>query len=328
MLIVFMSMMSGKAFGHDIEVANADGVTIYYIWNDDKTELAVSYKGTSSLSHVYSGDINIPESVLYEGQTYQVTKIGRDAFRYCSSLTSITIPNSVTIIGDYAFYECSGLKSITIPNNVTNLGNATFSGCSSLASITIPNSVTSIGNSTFSGCSSLTSITIPNSVTSIGDYVLTECSGLISIVVESDNSKYDSRGNCNAIIETASNTLISGCKNTIIPNTLTSIGYYAFAGCNGLTIVTSLNPIPSTISSDTFSSYSATLQVPIGSKTAYQNAEYWKNFTNIVEIDPTGIQSITLDKNTNAPIYDLNGRKLKEPSKGINIIGGKKVVIK
>ena len=89
-----------------------------------------------------------------------------------------------------------------------------------------------------------------------------------------------------------------------------------------------LNPTPPTITSSTFGSYSAAVQVPTGSKIAYQNAEYWKNFKNIVEIDPSGIQTITLDKDINAPIYDLNGRKLKEPSKGINIIGRKKVVVK
>ena len=93
-------------------------------------------------------------------------------------------------------------------------------------------------------------------------------------------------------------------------------------------MITSLNPTPPTITSNTFSNYTATLNVPEGSKTAYQNAEYWKNFTNIVEIDPSGVQTITLDKGINAPVYDLNGRKLKEPSKGINIIGRKKVVMK
>ena len=103
-----------------------------------------------------------------------------------------------------------------------------------MTSVTIPNSVTSILIETYQNCSDLTSLTIPNSVTSIGYEAFCECSGLTSIKVESGNSVYDSRENCNAIIKTATNTLISGCKNTIIPISVTSIGWYAFSGCSGL----------------------------------------------------------------------------------------------
>ena len=114
-----------------------------------------------------------------------------------------------------------------------------------MTSVTIPNSVTSIGDSAFTGCSGLTSVTIGNSVTSIGDYAFSGCIGLTSIVVESGNTVYDSRNNCNAIIETSTNTLITGCKNTVIPNGVTSIGDLAFSGCIGLTSIT----IPSSVTS-------------------------------------------------------------------------------
>ncbi len=268
-----------------------------------------------------------------------VTSIADDAFAGCSGLTDIyvdsgnskydsrnncnaiietasntlivgcqntTIPNSVTSIGDCAFYFCHGLMSVTIPSSVTSIGNYTFYNCDGLTNITIPNSVTSIGNEAFNYCNGLTSITIPSSVTSIGEYPFSKCSSLTSLSVDRGNSKYDSRNNCNAIIETTSNTLIAGCQNTTIPNSVTSIGDYAFYYCDGLMSVTIPNSVtsigkyafcgcsnltnvkvdletPLSISSTTFSRSNATLYVPAGSKSAYQNASYWSQFKYIIE---------------------------------------------
>ena len=168
----------------------------------------------------YSGSITIPPSVPYNGITYSVTSISYQAFDGCTGLTSINIPNSVTSIGDRVFRVCTGLTSITIPNSVTKIGDEAFFGCSGLTDITIPNSVTSIGNEAFY-----------------------DCTGLTSIVVAKGNSKYDSRDNCNAIIETETNRLIAGCKNTIIPNSVTSIGDRAFYCSTGLTSITIPNSV-------------------------------------------------------------------------------------
>ena len=410
LLLLVVMLLPIVASAHQIEVKNADGKTIYY--NIYYGTLEVTYRGTTtdSYENEYTGKVVIPEEVTIEGVTLKVIIIGRgafkgcsgltsvtipnsvksiayDAFNGCSGLTSVTIPNSVKSIGYDAFNGCSGLTSITIPNSVTSIGGRAFSGCENLISITIPNSVTSIGSDAFtgtawynnqpdgvvyagsvaykykgtmpkntnlaikestlgiadyaffgcegltsvtipnsvtsigdwafSGCSSLTSITIPNSVTSIGDRAFSGCSNLASIKVESGNARYDSRDNCNAIIRKNSSpdttvTLISGCKNTVIPNSVTSIGSEAFGGCSGLTSII----IPSRVSKIDDCAFwgcpgltsviekrkkpinfyylsgfgnpfntckNITLYVPSGCKAAYAAASYWNEFKEIVE---------------------------------------------
>ncbi len=141
------------------------------------------------------------------------------------------------------FNDRSKINKVVIEYGVTSIGSRVFYFCLRLTSITIPNSVTSIGDYAFKNCN-ITSITIPNSVTSIGEKVFMDNLRLTSIIVEKDNPKYDSRDNCNAIIETKSNTLIAGCKNTVIPSSVTSIGDYAFFGSE-LTSITIPNSVKS-----------------------------------------------------------------------------------
>lgn len=177
-------------------------------------------------------NISIPNSV---------TAIGSYSFAGCS-LTNITIPNSVTSIGESAF-TCCPLIEISIPNSVTSIGDGMLANCTSLVSVTLSNGITSIENDTFFNCYSLQNIKIPSSVTEIGSDAFIYCSDLSSIIIDEDNPVYDSRNNCNAIIETKTNTLIKGCNNTIIPEGITAIKESAFNGCVSLKSVT----IPSSV---------------------------------------------------------------------------------
>ena len=190
-----------------------------------------------------------------------VKEIGYGAFSGCSSLTSITVPNSVTSIGGNAFLGCSSLTSITIPNSVTSIGERAFWGCSSLKSITIPNSVTSIEYSAFAGCRSLTSITIPDSVTSIGEDAFAYCSRLKSVKVANKycydyfkdkvaniafyGANASADGRCLIIDGELKIFIAKGITEYTIPNSVTSIGDYAFADCSNLTSITIPNSVTS-----------------------------------------------------------------------------------
>jgi len=239
-------------------VTSIGGNAFYYCYSltsitipDSVTSIGNSaFKFCDSLKSVTIGNsvTSIGDYVFYSCDSLKsvtignsVTSIGDYAFSNCHSLTSINIPDSVTSIGEWAFSYCESLKSVTIGNSVTSIGYSAFCSCKSLTSINIPNSVTSIGERAFFSCDSLTSITIPNSVTSIGDYAFSYCKSLTSINVNSNNNYYTS---VNGVLFNKNKTEImqyprGKTENAyIIPNSVTSIGDYAFYNCKGITSIT------------------------------------------------------------------------------------------
>ena len=303
------------------------GDKVYYSYNSTTHTLTIS--GNGAMNSGFGGAepdnrpwlsylTDIQKIVIESG----VTTIDWYAFSGCINLTSVTIPSSVTHIDDGAFNGCRGLTTVNIPYGVTSIGNddwgGAFQGCTGLTSITIPNSVTTIGYKSFAGCTNLISITIPNSVTSIDSDAFRDCSSLESMVVESGNTKYDSRNNCNAIIETTSNTLVAGCKNTIIPNSVTAIGNFAFYGCSGLTSVTIPNSVTS-IGNYAFSGCSGLTSVIVGNgMTNIGSNSYGWSSTNLKEmiLSQTAYENGIPASVTKFTTYSKNPMRVVVTSKG------------
>ena len=180
-----------------------------------------------------------------------LTSIYTEAFEDCSSLTTITIPKNVKSLDKQAFSRCYSLNNIVFSSGLETIGTEAFWNCKALTTFDVPNGVKTIVSSAFSGCNNLTSITIPASVNSIGGTPFNGCSSLNSIVVDSSNETYESPTGSNAIIQKSSKTLVAGCKSTIIPESVTTIGNNAFAGCSLSSIV-----IPSNVTAIGYSAFS------------------------------------------------------------------------
>lgn len=250
-------------------------------WKIENGVLTIS--GTGEMSNYYKESSNLPGVGPWVDYTH------------LCDFTSIVVEEGVTAIGDCAFHSLCNITSIEIPSSVTRIGDYAFSNCSSLTFIEILSSVTRIGDHAFSYCSGLTSIKIPSSVTNIGDKAFLCCKGLSSIVVASGNTVYDSRDNCNAIIHTSTNTLHSGCKTTVIPSSVTSIGDYAFYACNDLTSMEIPSGVTS-ISNWAFCACNDLTSIKM-SESVVEIAEYaFRECTSLISVAISNINPPSIDK--------------------------------
>lgn len=272
LLTLLMCMVGTKVSAADIAVQNGDGVTIYYNFINNGTELEVTYMPNSEK---YAGDIVIPETVSYEGKEYKVTRIGEQAF-HGDDLTSIVIPNSVITIAKEAFNACYKLTSVTIGNSVTTIEEKAFNTCRSLTSLTIPRSVTSIEKGAFAGCA-ITSLVIEDAPVSLGYQAFANCKNLVSVDL----------GNNIKIIGSYAFYDCDKLPSITIPNSVTEIGDWAFNWCDELMEVISLIETPFETPTYVFNddNYNkATLYVPKGKLSLYKEVTCWKRFKNIVEM--------------------------------------------
>lgn len=246
---------------------------IYYkITSTSAKTVKVTYRDTDYDN--YSGTVNIPSSVTYDGVTYSVTAIGAHAFRGSNEgghLTGVVIPNTVKTIEHDAFWLQKNMGNVTIPSSVTTIGDYAFCWCASMTSVTIPNSVTSLGKDAFAECKKMTSLTIGTGITKIDNECFMECEKLTTVTIPNN-------------VKTIGDRAFSRCltlTTMIMGNGVTSIGYSAFENCDAMTTMICRAKTPPTATSSTFPSTlcaNTRLWVPYLSQSAYKSANYWKNF--------------------------------------------------
>ncbi len=272
---------------------NVNGIN--YQLRENKIEVEVTFDTINK----YQGHITIPNSIQWQGKTYKVTALGISAFKDCSKLTSVNLPEGLKSIGNRAFANCTNLASISIPKSVTKIGALAFDNCSKLSTINLSKNIVHIDMNAFDNQKIYDYTNLPDRMAVIYDtsritpWFKNQPDGLIYIGKVLYVWKGEMPKNTKVIVENGT-TLVAdeAFKNCIgltfikIPESVTKIGFKAFFDCTNLKDIFTKNPIPAKCDEDCFSDKfikTCTLHVPKGSKAKYQQAEGWKKFSNIVE---------------------------------------------
>lgn len=350
--LCILLLCCAKLSAHDFFV---DGI---YYGIIDTGVVAVTHKSDEVNS--YSGIVVIPESVCYEGRTYQVTTIGDGAFYASERLKAVSMPDGITVIGNNAFWGCKSLESIRFSDALVSIGGAAFCECKQLQEIDLPASLKNIGDNAFNGCEGLQSVFVQNA-DSIGHHAFYACTGLTEATIlgslkNIEESLFHSCRSLRSVQLSNTVKVIKGCAFSgctllttfVIPNSVDSLGYQAFcqsgleyltigkglraiasdcfAGCYKIQEIYALPKTAPKCDSGAFASYRATLYVPEGSKTSYSTQSPWKYFNT--SILPTSIDEVNASEKDGV-VYTIQGiRRVHSDGhfRGVYISNGKKYV--
>lgn len=274
---------------------------LYYKFGFDNKCVSVTYENSNEDNYsLLKGDVIVPATVDYNGQTYQVTEIGGYAFRYCSGITGVKLPSTIKGIREESFRNCTSLKSIDLPDGINGLDYKAFSGCSSLESVRLPNDITDIGKQSFYSCKSLKSIDLPNSVKTISDYAFYACSALTELQLPSSlgfmgNYSFSKCENLKTLkiiegVTTLQNAAFYDCRllqAIWLPSSLSRIEAEVFGNCLSIREIRCKRTRPAVIENTNCFDSSvyklATVYIPNGYISVYCLTDGWEKFSNIEE---------------------------------------------
>lgn len=304
-LVVLLASALYPASAYDFLV---DGI-YYNISSSSDLTAEVTYEKSGYNS--YTGVVEVPAQVEYDGTTYAITAVGDNAFRASTGLTSVTLGEGVTSLGDYAFAECTALAEVSLPSTLESIGKRAFTKCEALTAVDLPDAVTSMDQHVFYKATALTELTIPAGLTTVPQCLALDCTALESVTLHENVTTLGTGcfRNCSAL------------TSVTIPANVTVVNTFAFNGCSSLTEVNVLNTTPPTVgSTNAFTTYtSATLYVPEGCAETYEAHTIWSAFSTVVEKDFTETAGIDNATTTDEKAFSLVAGGIQINADGLTV---------